>query len=65
MSTKFEKLSDSLFSSDQVNENQLFEVKGRGDFCNSYRNTYVYQNGDHIIITDDGSLSGRIEEGWI
>lgn len=65
MSTKFESLSDQLFLFNQIDKDHLFEIKGGNPACNSYHNTYVYQNGDHLVLYDDGSSKGEICEGWI
>lgn len=64
MSAKFESLSDQLFLLNQIDNDHLVEIKGGNYACNSYQNTYVYQNGDHAVIPDDNSKI-EICEGWI
>lgn len=65
MKSTFEHLNIPLFQEERISEAQSAEIKGGSNYCNSYKNTYVYQNGDHITITDDGSLRGIVQEGWL
>ena len=65
MKPTFEHLNIPLFQEERISEAQSAEIKGGSDYCSSSKNTYVYQNGDHIAITDDGRLKGIAQEGWL
>ncbi|QKG80060.1 hypothetical protein [Tenuifilum thalassicum] len=65
MNSKFESLEDNMFKNEQIDKEQMSKVVGgQIGLTAKYRNTYVYQNGDHIVITDDNSKI-EICEGWM